>query len=60
MVGRHKVVVKFGGKEVQGSPFAVSALMKVSSCILRLNFVNGCFQLYCFCFVSLALEDVMI
>ena len=30
MVGKHKVVVKFGGKEVPGSPFAVSALMKVS------------------------------
>ena len=31
MVGKHKVVVKFGGKEVPGSPFAVSALMKVRS-----------------------------
>ena len=29
MVGKHKVVVKFGGKELPGSPFAVSALMKV-------------------------------
>lgn len=29
MVGKHKVLVKFGGKEVPGSPFAVSALMKV-------------------------------
>ena len=31
MVGKHKVVVKFGGKPVPGSPFAVSALMKVST-----------------------------
>ena len=40
MVGKHKVVVKFGGKELPGSPFAVSALMKVGG---RLKaFVSSC------------------
>ena len=29
MVGKHKVTVKFGGKDIPGSPFTVNALMKV-------------------------------
>ncbi|XP_065067168.1 filamin-A-like isoform X4 [Rhopilema esculentum] len=37
MIGKHKVVVKFGGKEVPGSPFAVSALMKGDASKVKLS-----------------------
>ena len=29
IVGKHKVIVKFGGKDIPGSSFSVNALMKV-------------------------------
>ncbi len=32
VVGKHKVHVKFGGKDIPGSSFTVNALMKVSFC----------------------------
>ena len=49
MVGKHKVVVKFGGKPVPGSPFAVSALMKVSTNLLRCNIREHCYKVMALC-----------